>query len=164
MARPKTIFTPELAQKAQADLSATKDEKIRKKLGAIISGVKFQINELAEILRVNPGTIRTWAKVYAQEGLDGLYHKPRRPKRSKLSIDQKNIVLSWMDSGKNSKGEATHWTLPKLRLAIQDEFGITLGINTIWVWLRKSGRKLKVSRPRHPKANPKAQDDDKKNR
>jgi transposase len=41
------------------------------------------------------------------------------------------------------KGENVHWTLERLRQAIIEEFGITLGINTIWVWLRRENRKLK---------------------
>jgi hypothetical protein len=50
-----------------------------------------------------------------------------------------------------------HWTLERLRQTIADHFGITLGINTIWVWLGKEHRRFKAPRPRHAKGDEEAQ-------
>lgn len=163
MARPKSVFLDDLAVCAQSDLDALKDEKIALKLKAIIAAAKYPIATVAEIFLVTAETIWRWGTTYRTNGLDGLYPKPRRPKPSKLTSAQKAEILSWLDAGKTAQGEHIHWTLERLRHSISERFGVTLGINTIWVWLRKEKLKLKVPRPQHYKADKQAQESFKKN-
>ena len=158
MARPKAIFLKDLAEKAQSDLSIIDHHKIAFKLQAIVSMSKFSVGMVAEIMGVTAQTIWRWASLYRKNGIEGLYQRPRRAKPSKLTLAQKAEILSWLDAGKTAKGENTHWTLERLRHAITEQFGITLGINTIWVWLHKEGRKQKTPRPRHYAADKEAQE------
>ncbi len=158
MGRPKTIFTTELASRAQADLDALDHHGIIQKLRAIIAASKNPISTVSDVIGVADETIWRWAKAYKKEGIEGLYPKPKRPKPSKLNEEQKQQVLCWIDERKTPDGRDVHWTLERLRQAIADQFGQSLGINTIWVWLRKEGRKLKVPRPHHYQADPKAQE------
>jgi transposase len=163
MARPQSLFSSKLAAKAQADLETLDQHKIIQKLRAIVATANYPADSVAEILGVAAETIWRWAKAYQKNGLDGLYPSARRSTSSKLTSAQKAEVLSWVDTCKNVKGEDVHWTLERLRYAVSEEFGITLGINTIWVWLRREGRKLKVPRPQHHKADVQAQEVFKKN-
>jgi len=158
MARPKSLFSSELAARAQADLDALDQHGVIQKLRAIVAASKLPAATVAEVLGVAVETIWRWAKSYEKSGLEGLYPKARRPKPSKLDPNQKAHVLAWIDECKAPDGKAIHWTLERLRQAIVDHFGVTLGINTIWVWLRKEGRKLKVPRPRHVKGDLDAQE------
>ena len=119
---------------------------------------KLPVATVAEVLDVAAETIWRWAKAYDKHGVEGLYPKSRRPKPSKLTPDQKAEVLAWVDGCRTPGGKVIHWTLERLRQTIADHFGVTLGINTIWVWLRKENRKLKVPRPRHPDGDEKAQE------
>jgi transposase len=112
---------------------------------------------------VATGSIWRWAKIYQKEGLEGLYPKARAPKPSKLTEAQKDAALAWVDGQKTAKGESIHWTLERLRHALIEEFGVSLGINTIWVWLRRNNRKPRVPRPRHYEADQQAQEAFKKN-
>jgi transposase len=163
MARPKTVFLDELAECARKDLEALDQYKVTVKLHAIIAAVKYPVGVVAEVLGVATETVWRWAKAYQKEGLEGLYPKVRAPKPSKLTRTQKDEVLAWIDGCKTAKGESIHWTLERLRQAIVDAFGVTLGINTLWVWLRQENRKLKVPRPRHYEADERAQEAFKKN-
>jgi transposase len=163
MARPKAVFLDELAERARADLETLDQYKVSIKLQAIISAVKYPVGVVAEIIGVAAETVWRWAKTYQKEGLDGLYPKVRAPKPSKLTQAQKDAALAWIDECKTAKGESIHWTLERLRQAMTDEFGVTLGINTIWVWLRQEKRTLRVPRPRHYEADEQAQEDFKKN-
>lgn len=158
MARPKSVFSPGLAERAQADLDALDQHGIIQKLRAIVTASKIPIANVAEVLGVATETIWRWAKAYEREGLDGLAPKIRRAKASKLMPSQQAQVLTWIDECKTHDGRAVHWTLERLRQAISDHFGIVLGINTIWVWLRKENRRLKVPRPRHIKGDEQAQE------
>ncbi|MDR1685800.1 MAG: winged helix-turn-helix domain-containing protein [Desulfovibrio sp.] len=163
MARPKSVFSDDLAERARADLKILDHQKVILKLRAIIAAVKYPVGTVSEILDVTAETIWRWAKVYQEHGLAGLYPKARTPKSSKLTPEQKAQVLCWLDECRTVKGENVRWTLERLRQAIIEEFGITLGINTIWVWLRRENRKLKVPRPRHYEADVQAQEAFKKN-
>lgn len=158
MARPKSLFSSELASRAQADLDALDQHGVIQKLRAIVAASKLPAATVSAVLGVAAETIWRWAKAYEKDGLEGLYPKSRRPKPSKLNPNQKAEVLAWVDECKTPDGKAVHWTLERLRQAIADHFGTTLGINTIWVWLRKEDRKLKVPRPRHFKGNAEAQE------
>ena len=158
MARPKSIFSPELALRAQADLEVLDQHGVIQKLRALIAGSRLPAATVAEVLGVATETIWRWAKAYERDGLEGLYPKARRAKPSKLDADQRKAVLAWVDDCSTPDGRTVHWTLERLRQVIIDSFGVTLGINTIWVWLRKENRKLKVPRPRHIKADEQAQE------
>jgi len=158
MARPKSVFSEDLSARARADLDALDQSRIALKLQAIIAASKYPVGSVAEILGLAAETIWRWAVAYRNDGVEGLYPKPRSPKPSKLTSAQKADVLSWLDAGKTPRGEDTHWTLERLRHAIFEEFGVTLGINTIWVWLRRENRKLKVPRPQHYEADKQAQE------
>jgi len=158
MARPKSLFSPELASRAQADLDVLDQHGVVQKLRAIVAASKLPTAAVAEVLGVAAETIWRWAKAYDKNGLEGLYPKSRRAKPSKLTPDQKAEVLAWVDECRAPGGKEVHWTLERLRQAIADHFGVTLGVNTLWVWLRKENRKLKVPRPRHYKGDAEAQE------
>ena len=158
MARPKTVFSESLAASAKADMALLCHHKILQKLQAIVAAASFPIETVAQVMGVAAESIWRWAKAYKKNGLEGLYPQPKKPKSSKLAPAQKDDVLAWIDERKNSAGERVHWTLERLQYAIMQEFGVTLSVPSIWVWLRKENRVLKVPRPRHAKADIQAQE------
>ncbi len=158
MGRPKSTCSQELARQAHADLDALDHYGVIQKLRAIIAAADHPIATVASIMGVASETIWRWAKTYEKEGVGGLYPKPKKAKPSKLNDAQKAEVLSWIDNRRDPAGRDIHWTLERLQQAIIDSFDKRLGVNTIWTWLRKEGRKLKVPRPRHYKADVDAQE------
>jgi len=154
----------ELAKRALADLETIKGHKVAIKLKAVAAVAKRPAELVAEVMGVATQTIWRWVADYKTGGIAGLCPKPKKPKPSKLSAEQKAKVLSWLDEAKAPGGEDVLWTLSHLRHEIAEEFGVALGINTIWVWLRKEGWKLKVPRPKHHLADPAAQEEFKKKR
>jgi len=164
MARPKAGFMEGLAEQAQSDLDAMDSKGLAVKLKAIIAASKHKVETVADIMGVGKQSVCRWAKRYREEGLEGLHPKPKKPRSSKLSKEQKEQVLKWLDGSKTPSGRHAHWTLAKLRQAFIDEFSVVLSINAIWEWLRKEGKKLKVPRPKHYKADGAAQEEFKKKR
>lgn len=157
MPRPKSLFSPELALRARADLNALDQHGVVQKLCAIIAASKLPTALVAEVISVAEETIWRWAKAYESNGIEGLRPKTRHTKPSKLTPSQKTEVLSWIDECKTPHNQAVHWTLERLRQAITDQFGVTLGINTLWVWLRKEDRKLNMLKSRQNTTNEQAQ-------
>jgi transposase len=147
-----------LAASAKADIALLDQHEILKKLQAIVAAASFPLETVAQVMGVAAETIWRWAKAYQKHGLEALYPKPKKPKASKLTKTQKEEVLVWLDERKNPAGERMHWTLERLQYSIMKEFGVSLGISTIWVWLRRENRGLKVPRPRHAKADITAQE------
>jgi transposase len=158
MPRPQSAFSENLAARAKADMVSLEHHKILQKLQAIVAATSFPMETVAQIMGVAAESIWRWAKAYQKNGLKGLYPQPKKPKTSKLAPAQKDDVLAWIDERKNSAGEQTHWTLERLQYAIMQEFGVTLSIPSIWVWLRRENRVLKVPRPQHAKADIQAQE------
>ena len=148
MGRPKTVFSEALAARALADLGRLPGNRVALKLKAIAAAAKHPVACVAEVMGVAPETVWRWAAAYGEGGPAALCPKPKMGKPSKLTEGQKAAVLSWLAEGRTAKGDAVHWTLEGLRLAIAEEYGVTLGTTTIWVWLRKEGRWQKVRGPR----------------
>jgi putative transposase len=158
MGRPKAAFMEALAERARSDLRTVDAQGIAVKLKAVIAASKHKVGDVADIMGVGKQSVCRWAKAYREEGLEGLRPKPKKPKPSKLSDEQKAQALEWIDGAKAPDGRHAHWTLEKLRQAFIDKFEVALTVNAIWEWLRKEGRKLKVPRPKHYKADGAAQE------
>jgi len=163
MGRPKSVFSEALAARALADLGRHPGHRVAMKLKAIAAAAKHPVACVAEVMGVAAETVWRWAVAYGEGGEAALGPKPKRGKPSKLTEGQKAAVLSWLAEGRTAKGDAAHWTLEGLRLAIAEEYDVTLGTTTIWTWLRKNGWRQKAPRPRHCKADGQAQADFKKN-
>jgi len=148
MGRHKTVFSEELARRANADLEILDQRKITYKLLAIVAATKYPVIDVADIFDVAAPTIWRWAKAYEKKGIDGLYVKDRAKRPSKLTSEQKTEILAWVDERRTANGQAIHWTYERLQQAIALEFEVKLGIQTIWAWIRKEDRRLKTLTPR----------------
>jgi transposase len=153
MARPKSVFTEELAGRAEADMRALDSDGVVQKLKAIAAAARLPAEVAAQAHFVAAETIWRWAAAYARDGVAGLRRKSGGPRPSKLDAGQKAAVLSWLEAGKTAKGEPVHWTLEALRAAIAGEVKVELCVNSIWVWLRKEGWRQKAPRPRRHAAD-----------
>jgi transposase len=80
-----------------------------------------------------------------------------------LGAEARQQVASWLEEGRNRPGEPIFWTLQKLMLAIETEFGVSLGQTATWGLVRQWGFRQKLPRPRHAKADKQAQESFKKN-
>ena len=164
MARPKEVFTGELAERAKADLARIEGGDVAVKLRAIAAAARRPVSTVGDVLGAAPETVWRWARAYSEGGVEGLRRRAKRPRPSKLTPGQKAEVKSWLRASRTAKGKPVHWTLGALRAAIIEAFGVPLDPSAIWKWLRKEGWKPKVPRPKHHKADPAAQAEFKKKR
>lgn len=163
MARPKRIIDGALAEKAESALKEVPKYKVGVKLQAIISSARYPMTLVSNVMGTDRTTLRRWIKRFASRGIDGLIDAPKGHRQGKLGEDQKQQVAQWLEESQNSQGEPIHWTLAKLALAIETEFGIKMGQTAVWRLVRQLGFRQKVPRPRHAKAEARDQESFKKN-
>ena len=119
--------------------------------------------EVAEILRVNPRSVFRWVKKFKEKDIEGLRERPKGHYKGKLNMEQKAQIKKWIKDRKNSDGKTIYWTLRKLRLEVQKEFGIVVSSPGLWYHLKDMNLTVKSPRPAHQKADKKEQEDSKKN-
>jgi transposase len=105
-------------------------------------------------------TLRDWVHRYNADGLTGLFdraHGGGAP--AKLTAAQQATVAEWVRTGPDHATDGViRWRVIDLRQRIVREFDIELHERSVGKLLRRLGfRRLSV-RPRHPQADPAAQD------
>jgi transposase len=163
MARPKAVIDATLAEKAEDALKTLPDSKVCIRLKAIISSARYPISLVSSVFGTDRTTLWRWIKRFASKGVAGLADEPKGHKPAKLGAEQRQQVAIWLEEARNNQGESIFWTLQKLMLAIEREFGVSLGQTATWDLVRQLGFRQKVPRPWHTKADKQAQESFKKN-
>jgi transposase len=158
MARPKVVIDATLAEKAEAALKTLPDCKACIRLKAIISSAHYPISLVSSVFGTDRTTLWRWIKRFSSQGIAGLADEAKGHKPAKLGAAQRQQVATWLAEGRDSQGTPIFWTLQKLMLAIETEFGISLGQTATWDLVHQLGFRQKVPRPRHTKADKQVQE------
>ena len=158
MGRPKESVDEALSARALRDLLTLPQGRVAVRLHAISRAAEHPLKVVAEILGITPKTLWLWIRKYRAGGMEAIIDQPKAARRRKLSQAQEQTVLGWVDGSVDRQGRQVHWTLERVSQAIRDEFGVRLGISTIWTWFKKERRSLGVPRPVHYKADPRLQE------
>src|SRR5450755_1581497 len=96
--------------------------------------------EVADVLGVDPGSVRRWVGAFRRLGIGPLLAQPVPGRPPKLSTTQEKIVHRWLADKPTNLGFATDlWTAPRLRLLIEEEFGVHFNPDYLTRWLRQRG-------------------------
>lgn len=163
MARPKKVIDATMAEKAEVALKGLPNSMVCVRLKAIVSCAHYPISLVSAVFNTNRTTLWRWIKRFASQGISGLADESKGHKSRKLGAEQQQQVAAWLDENRDSQGDPGFWTLPKLMLAIESEFGVSLGKTATWDLVRHLGFRQKVPRPHHAKADKQAQESFKKN-
>jgi transposase len=163
MGRSKGAIDEGTVFRARQEIERIKDSSLVIKLQAIISCGMHPVNLVASVLGRDRVTLWRWIRAFKEEGVSGLADKPKGHNPAKLNADQKYLVYQWIDEGKDTRGEATHWTLRKLGIEIEEEFGVKMTKTPLWLMVRAMGFRQKVPRRTHVLADKEKQEAFKKN-
>ena len=111
MTRPKPPFTRELKERTEKDLNRLNliEQRnlveVAKRLSAIIAATKHPNETVAKIFDISTETLWRWGDDYEKNGIKGLYPKPKKPKPSKLTPEQKAEVISLVKAKKTADGK-----------------------------------------------------------
>jgi transposase len=147
---PKIIeITPDSLEKAKAALKHLPNSKLQFRLLAIVKSAEKTLKQVSDFFDIHYTTLSKWIQRFEQDGIDGLQDKPKGHRPRQLSDSQLDAVCGWIEGEVNVQGAITHWTLDKLRLAIQAQWAVSVAIGPLWRLLKQRGYSHKCVRPQH---------------
>lgn len=94
--------------------------------------------EIAEIEGVTPWSVYRWKEMYENEGSDGLSAKPHPGSSTTLPKEHFNEFADLLEQGPQAHGfETDRWTLDRIRVVIEQEFGVSVGRTTVWRYMQR---------------------------
>lgn len=131
-------------------IKKTKDAKLAIKLNAIyiMQTQELSCNKASSKLPHSHDTLRRWVHIYNEQGIEGLIDKRKNNKRqnhlyTKEFLERvKELLLIECPYG-------GIWTGKKLIRWIKDNYGVVLGLTTVYRLAHKLGYSWKVPRPKH---------------
>lgn len=165
--KPLELFP--LCEKAIAELEdlyrKTKDVRIRTRVQMVLLAAEKSLvaGKIAEIVRTDDQTVRSWLRRYMAEGVDGLYDAPRVGAPVKVTDEYKELLLEAVRTRPRALGQPySMWTLQRLADYMAEKTGIRVEAETVRVHLKEA--EIVLSRPQHKISSPDPQYQVKKRR
>jgi transposase len=113
----------------------------------------------AETCGMDRQTLRDWVHRYNAEGLAGLYDLKRPGPSPKLTAEQTAALAKLVEAGPDPAVHGVvRWRRVDLRDELERQFGVVLHERSVGKVLRRLGYRRLSVRPRHPEADPQAQE------
>lgn len=104
-------------------------------------------------------TLRDWVHRYNAEGLGGLVNRRAAARPRQLAPEQMAELADWVEAGPDpARDGVVRWRRQDLQRRIAVAFGVAVHERTVGKYLAALGYRRLSVRPRHPKADPAAQD------
>ena len=127
-------------------------------MAIVAAGRGMGLQEIATFLRTTRQTVAIWIDNYKSDGLDGIRDKPKGHRVKRLSKTHETQMQEWLDQRKSPSGEPYHWTVDKVKDAIEKQFGVVLSRSRVGYLIQEWGFRPKVPRPKHAKSDHGAQE------
>ena len=152
------------AAELRAEAGKTKDARAARRmlaLALVLEGTDR--TTAAETCGMDRQTLRDWVHRYNADGLAGLVNRRRPARPRQLSPDQMAELASWVEAGPDpardpARDGVVRWRRRDLQHRIAAAFGVAVHERTVGKYLQAIGYRRLSVRPRHPKADPEAQD------
>ena len=144
---------------AEKDLEFLPDGAVAMRLLAIIAaGRGLGLDEIAAFFRTTRQSVAKWIRKYKDDGLQGIRDRPKGHRKKRLSHPQEEQVQGWLDRSQSPAGDPYHWTVDKLKIAIEEQFGVEYSRSRVGYLIQEWGFKPKVPRPKHAQSDKTAQE------
>lgn len=118
--------------------------------------------EIAALLGYRRRTIQNWVYAYNKCGLEGLRDTPGRGSRCKLNAEQLQWLRQRLEEGPPPESGLSVFHGKDIQQLIEQQFGVTYHLHSIYKLLHRLGYSYVSSRPEHPKGDPEARETFKK--
>ena len=148
------------ATELRAEAGRTRDARAARRMLALALVLEGEDRtSAARSCGMDRQTLRDWVHRYNAEGLSGLANRraPARPRQ--LAPEQMAELATWVEAGPDPERDGVvRWRRRDLRARIAGAFGVEVHERTVGKYLVALGYRRLSVRPRHPKADPAAQD------
>jgi transposase len=149
-------------QEIKQAFKTSTDAKEQKRLLCLKLRVEqgFNAKQIAEIIECSEIQVRTIISKYKKNGLSSILRGHQGGNHRNLSFFEEEVLLAPF-LNKAEKGQIL--IVPEIHKAYEAAFGRSVPPSTIYRMLERHNWRKVMSRPRHPKADPDAQEAYKKN-
>jgi transposase len=115
----------------------------------------YSTEEVGDFLGVDPRSVRRWLADFRERGVAGLAARPTPGRSPSLTPPQEKIIRRWLMDNPTDHGFPTElWNTGRLKLLIDEEWGISFHPHYLAAWLRQKGYT-----PQLPRRVPRERDD-----
>ncbi len=118
--------------------------------------------EVTDIFRVTFPTLRAWILRFIAEGLNGLQEKKGKGRKRKLPWSQEENFRQQVEALQKSR-EGGRIRGQDVQLLLKEKFCVDHALPSVYHVLKRCGLSWISARSKHPKSDPQAQEDFKKN-
>lgn len=138
----------------------TKDGRVARRMLAIALVLEGMDRKTAATsCGMDRQTLRDWVHRYNAEGLAGMENRGGAGRKRRLTPEQKEELAAWVEAGPDpDRDGVVRWRRVDLKRRIEAEFGVVLHERTVGKHLAALGYRRLSVRPRHPNAEPAAQE------
>ena len=123
---------------------------------------ELQREQIAAVVGRSRQFVDTWVGRYRRQGLAGLEAKKQPGAEPKLTLEQQQELITWLEKGPADEERLAAYNGPILREKIQVHFGKLYSLNGVYALLHRLGYNDLMPRGTHPDTDPAAQDEFKK--
>ena len=156
MSNKSILSSSLLSEKARMSLSGLPFSKLTIQLKSISCLSTNSITKICEVFSISKNNLKSWARKFDKDGIEGLYPKRRKARKSKLSEVHKIEIKKWIS--KNSS-----LTLQEIQSKLSSIYNVKISQVGIWKNLKKMGLSYITARKKHYKSDKSKQDEFKKN-
>jgi transposase len=143
--------------------SREKGADLAKRLRTVLLAKQgFTAPEVATCTGFSRRTVQDWVARYNQEGLRGLETRPGRGRKGPLTAEEAERLQRRIEAGPLPEDGVCVLRGLDVQRILQQEFGKLRSLDSVYRLLHRLGFSSLVPRPRHPKADPAAQEEFKK--
>ena len=141
-----------------------KNAKMARRIQAVYLASKgLTCLEIMEITGAARRTVQQWIYKYNQGGLEALRDSSRPGQPVKLKREMEGSFCKRIEAGPAKTDGVCVFNGPVIRRILEREFGVLYSISGLYDLLHRLGVSCLCPRPRHEKADPKVQEEFKKN-
>jgi len=145
-------------------VQATADADERDRVRMVVHAKQGETGEaIAQRLGYTSRAVRKWINRYNRGGLEGLKDLPRSGRPRHLEPEQEEGVRQRLDAGAQPGDGVCTLRGEDVRRILAEEFGAHYTLSGTYALLHRIGYSSLAPRPRHPKADPAAQEEFEKN-
>jgi transposase len=112
----------------------------RRRIAGRLFEQDFEPQDIAHIVNVHPQTVREWRRQYEAGGIEALAAKPHPGPECKLTVEQKQQLLTRVAQPPTHYGYGVHlWTTQLIARLIKEQFGVTYHHDHVGVIMHQLG-------------------------